>query len=136
MNKIVLDTNAYVRYLAGDGKVLDALARAERVLVSVFVMGELFAGFRNGAREKRSREILGRFLSKPSVSVLDATAETAEYFGMVKAALRKVGTPIPLNDVWIAAHALETGSVLVTYDPHFLAVPGLRTWDELDGTGA
>jgi tRNA(fMet)-specific endonuclease VapC len=131
MKKVLPDTNAYVRYLAGDGKVLDALARADRVLMSVFVMGELFAGFRAGAKEKQNRQILDRFLSKSSVSVLEATAETAEYFGMTKAALKKSGTPIPMNDVWIAAHALETGSVLLTYDPHFLAVAGLRVWDEL-----
>jgi tRNA(fMet)-specific endonuclease VapC len=134
VNKVVLDTNAYVRFLAGDGNVLNWLAKSERVLMSVFVLGELFAGFRAGAKEKQNRQILDRFLSKPSVSMLAATAETAEYFGMIKAALRKAGTPIPLNDVWIAAHALETGSVLVTYDPHFLAVPGLRTWDELGGS--
>jgi len=131
VTKVVLDTNAYVRYLAGETKVLDALARVDRVLMSVFVMGELFAGFRAGVKEKQNRQLLDRFLSKPSVSLLEATAETAEYFGMIKAALKKSGTPIPVNDVWIAAHALETGSVLVTFDPHFLTVAGLRVWDEI-----
>ncbi len=132
MRAALLDTNAYVRYLAGDEKVLDALAKAGRVLMSVFVLGELYAGFRSGAREKRNRRILEQFLAKPGVSVLEATGETAEYFGMIKAALKKAGRPIPLNDVWIAAHALETASVLVTYDAHFAAVPGLRLWDGLD----
>ena len=131
MRAVLLDTNAYVRYLAGDERVLDALARAGRVHMSVFVLGELYAGFRAGAREKRNREILERFLAKPGVSVLEATQETAEYFGMIKAALKTAGQPIPLNDVWIAAHALETASVLVTFDTHFAAVPGLRLWDEL-----
>ena len=131
MRAVLLDTSAYARYLAGDDKVLDSLARAGRVHLSVFVLGELFAGFRAGAQEKRNRRILDQFLAKPGVAVLEATQETAEYFGMIKAALRKAGRPIPLNDVWIAAHALETASVLVTYDTHFIAVPGLRTWDEL-----
>lgn len=131
MRAVLLDTNAYARYLAGDDKVLDSLARAGRVHLSVFVLGELFAGFRAGAQEKRNRRILDQFLAKPGVAVLEATQETAEYFGMTKAALRKAGRPIPLNDVWIAAHALETASVLVTYDTHFIAVPGLRTWDEV-----
>lgn len=131
MRAVLLDTNAYARYLAGDDKVLDSLARAGRVHLSVFVLGELFAGFRAGAQEKRNRRILDQFLAKPGVAVLEATQETAEYFGMIKAALRKAGRPIPLNDVWIAAHALETASVLVTYDTHFIAVPGLRTWDEV-----
>jgi tRNA(fMet)-specific endonuclease VapC len=131
VNKILLDTNAYVRYLAGDGKVLAALARSDCVHMSIFVLGELFAGFRAGTKEKQNRQILERFLEKPDVSVVEATFETAEYFGLVKAALRESGRAIPVNDVWISAHALETGSALVTYDAHFLSVPGLRTWDEL-----
>lgn len=131
MRAVVLDTNAYVRFLAGDEKVLDVLARAGRVHMSVFVLGELFAGFRAGKREKRNRGILERFLAKPGVSVLEATRETAEYFGMIKDVLKTAGRPIPLNDVWIAAHALETAAVLVTFDAHFAAVPGLRIWDEL-----
>jgi len=131
MRALLLDTNAYVRFLAGDGRVLDSLARAGRVHMSVFVLGELEAGFRAGGKEKENRQVLDRFLAKPAVGVLESTRETAEYFGLVKAALKKAGRPIPLNDVWIAAHALETGSVLVTYDRHFAAVPGLRLWDEL-----
>ena len=131
MRAVLLDTNAYVRFLAGDEKILTCLAQAGRVYMSVFVLGELAAGFRAGSKEKQNRQILDRFLAKPGVVVLEATRETAEYFGLIKAALRKSGQPIPLNDVWIGAHALETGAVLVTYDTHFTAVPGLRTWDEL-----
>lgn len=131
MRTVLLDTNAYVRFLAGDDRVLGCMAQVGRVYMSVFVLGELVAGFHAGGREKQNRQVLDRFLAKPSVTVLDATRETAEYFGLIKVALRKSDQPIPLNDVWIAAHALETGSVLVTYDTHFAAVPGLRTWDEL-----
>jgi tRNA(fMet)-specific endonuclease VapC len=131
MTKVLLDTNAYVRFLAGDTKVLDSLAAAGTVYMSVVVLGELEAGFRAGAKRAENRRILDRFLGKPSVAVLEASRETAEIFGMVKDSLRKSGQPIPTNDVWIAAHALETGSVLVTYDAHFRAVPGLRLWDDL-----
>ena len=130
MRAVLLDTNAYVRFMAGDEKVLGCLAQAGRGYMSVLVRGELVAGFRAGSKEKQNRQILDRFLAKSSVIVLDATRETAEYFGLIKAALKKSGQPIPLNDVWIAAHVLETGAVLVTYDMHFAAVPGLRTWDE------
>ena len=132
MRAVLLDTNAYVRFLAGDDRVLSCLAGAGRVYISIFVLGELAAGFRAGSKEKQNRQILDRFLAKSSVIVLDATRETAEYFGLIKAALKRSGQSIPLNDVWIAAHALETGAVLVTYDTHFAAVPGLRTWDELE----
>ena len=131
MSKVLLDTNAYARFLAGDAKVLDTLAAAETVYMSVFVMGELEAGFRAAAKRLENRRILDRFLGKPSVAVLDASRETAEIFGMVKDSLRKAGRPIPMNDVWIAAHALETGSLLITYDAHFRSVPGLRLWDEV-----
>ena len=131
MNKVLLDTNAYGRYLADDQKVLASLGRADLVYLSIFVLGELFAGFKAGSREKQNKQILERFLEKSDVCVLEATFETAENFGLIKAALRNSGRSIPNNDIWIAAHALETGAVLVTYDSHFLAVPGLRTWDEL-----
>jgi tRNA(fMet)-specific endonuclease VapC len=131
MNKILLDTNAYGRYLANDQKILASLGQADLVYLSIFVLGELFAGFRSGSREKQNRQILETFLEKSDVSVLEATSETAENFGIIKAALKKSSRPIPISDVWIAAQALETGSVLVTYDTHFLAVPGLRVWDEL-----
>jgi tRNA(fMet)-specific endonuclease VapC len=131
MRAILLDTNAYVRFLAGDERVLNSLAGAGRIYMPVFVLGELLAGFSSGSKEKPNRHLLERFLAKPGVAVLDATRETAECFGLIKSALKKAGHPIPLNDVWIAAQALETGSVLVTYDTHFAVVPGLRTWEEL-----
>ena len=131
MRKILLDTNAYVGYLRGDERVLAYLAQAECVFLSVFVMGELYAGFRAGKREKENKQILERFLMKSTVSTLDASKETAEIFGLVKDSLRRTGHPIPVNDVWIGAHALETGSILISYDQHFAHIPGLRLWDEL-----
>lgn len=128
MKKIVLDTNGYTAFLAGDPKILDALATAEIVFLSVFVLGELFAGFKGGSREAANRELLERFLKKPTVQVLNATAETASVFGQLKAALKKAGTPLPINDVWIAAHAVETGAILVSYDSHFEKIIGLKIW--------
>ena len=135
MRAVLLDTNAYAKYLRGDPVVLEALAGAGLVYMSVIVLGELFAGFRHGSMEKVNRQILESFLGKAVVRVLEATRETADYFGLIRTSLKKAGRPLPANDVWIAAHALETGSVLVTYDPHFLGVPGLRTWDELREPG-
>ena len=132
MKKILLDTNACVRFLRGDEKVMTYLARADSVYMSVFVLGELYAGFKAGGKERKNRQILERFLLKPTVTVLEATMETADIFGLIMASLKKSGNPIPINDVWIAAHALETGSILLTYDGHFAAIPGLRLWDELN----
>ena len=129
MKKIILDTNAYTHLLAGERDVLDALGEAETVFMSIFVLGELYAGFFGGTKEKENKSILRRFLEKPTVKILNATAETAEIFGMIKNTLKKQGTPLPINDVWIAAHGIETGSTILTFDPHFKSVPGLRLWD-------
>lgn len=131
MKKIVLDTNAYTRLLTGDNDALETVSSAETVYMSVFVLGELYAGFAGGARERENKDTLQRFLMKSTVKILNATSETAEVFGLVKFNLMKSGKPLPINDVWIAAHALETGAVVVTYDAHFKSIPGLRLWERV-----
>ena len=131
MKNIVIDTNAYTRLLAGEEDVLNVIGTAKIVYMSIFVLGELYAGFAGGTKERGNKDALNRFLLKPSVKILNATSETAKIFGMVKQDLKKSGTPLPINDVWIAAHALETGSTLITYDRHFKKVAGLRRWDEV-----
>jgi tRNA(fMet)-specific endonuclease VapC len=131
MKSVLLDTNAYAALLAGEEAVLDALASAELVLMSAIVLGELHAGFKGGRQERDNARVLEDFLRRPAVRVLDVTRTTAEVFGVLKHQLRQAGTPIPINDVWIAAHALESGSWLITYDRHFIKVPGLLLWDVL-----
>ena len=131
MRKILLDTNAYIAFLKGDEKVLAYLGQAGCVYLSVFVIGELYAGFRAGEKEKENKQNLERFLTKSTVSMIEASQETAEIFGWIKDSLKRAGHPIPVNDVWIGAHALETGSILLSYDRHFAHIPGLRLWDEL-----
>ena len=130
MKNILLDTNAYTRLLTGEEDVLDVIGTAETVYMSIFVLGELYAGFAGGTKERENKDTLNRFLFKSSVKILNATAETAEVFGVVKQDLKKAGTPFPINDVWIAAHTLETGSTLVTYDGHFKKIAGIRRWDK------
>lgn len=129
MRKILVDTSAYSDLLSGSEQVLKVLARADLVYMSIFVLGELYAGFKGGSRETLNRDLLARFLSRPTVRVLSATQETAEVFAEVKHSLKRAGTPLPINDVWIAAHAIETGSVLATFDSHFQRINGLRLWD-------
>jgi tRNA(fMet)-specific endonuclease VapC len=131
MRTVLIDTNAYTLLLAGSEEVLDAISSPDRVYMSIFVLGELHAGFGGGKKERQNRAALGRFLEKPTVKVLNATSETAEVFGFVKSNLKKSGTPIPINDVWIAAHTLETGSVLISFDTHFRNVAGLRLWNKV-----
>lgn len=126
MRKILLDTNAYSAFMHGDEAILSALGAAEVVYLSIFVLGELFAGFLGGKKEHENRQLLEQFKSRTTVKILNATEDTSDIFASIKHALAKAGTPIPLNDIWIASHAIETGSSLVTYDDHFRKVAGLR----------
>jgi len=128
MKRVLLDTNAYAAFCSGDRRILDVLAGADAVYLSVIVLGELHAGFRGASRRQDNERILREFLAKPTVSSLLLTLETAEIFGEIKDRLKRAGMPIPVNDVWLAAQAVETGSVLVSYDAHFRRVSGLRLW--------
>jgi len=126
MKKILLDTNAYTSVLAGSDQMLNIIAKAHTVFMSVIVIGELHAGFRGGSLHNQNVVLLQKFLHKSSVEIINVTTETADIFGMVKDNLKKAGTPLPINDIWIAAHIMETGSELITYDSHFDKIPGLR----------
>ena len=132
MSRILLDTNAVSSFFSGDRKVLGAVEQAGTILVSVIVLGELHAGFQGGSQARRNRQVLYAFLEKPGVEVLPVSPETAEIFGSVMHGLKKAGTPLPMNDVWLGSQALESGAKLVTYDRHFHFIPGVRVWDELD----
>ena len=131
MRKILLDTNGYIKLLLGDEAVLEELGNANQIYLSAIVLGELFAGFKGGNREQENRKLLEKFLNKSGVVIAFVNKETAEIFGEVKYNLLKIGTPLPINDVWIASCALEVGAVVITYDRHFLKVPGLRIWNSI-----
>jgi len=131
MTKIILDTNAYSAFMGGDKKVFDYIVESEIVYISTIVIGELFAGFYRGERLTQHREELRAFLDKDGVEVIDVSIETAEIFGEIKASLSKEGKMLPLNDIWIAAHSVETGAKLISYDTHFKSICGLRIWNVL-----
>ncbi|MBE0555607.1 MAG: type II toxin-antitoxin system VapC family toxin [Proteobacteria bacterium] len=126
MEILFLDTNAYAAYRAGDQRILSALGQAEAIHLSLFVLAELLTGFRGGQREAVNRRELDLFLRKPGVQLTMPSRRTAEYFALIKNRLRAKGTPIPINDVWIAAHCLEHGALLISADAHFDHVEGLR----------
>ena len=109
----------------------DAVSDAETVYLSVFVLGELYAGFRGGKRETENRRWLREFMQKSSVYLLPAAEQTAEVFGDLHHKLKSAGTPIPVNDLWIAAQAVEAGAFVVSYDEHFARIPGLLLWPSL-----
>lgn len=121
----MLDTNAYSGFMRGIQEVVDTLAHADEILVPVIVLGELRSGFRSGNREKSNLLELEEFLSSPRVTIQTIKEETSIFYAEVFTSLRSRGTPIPTNDLWIAAAALETGSILISRDAHFDLVPGL-----------
>ena len=123
--KICVDTNAYTAFKRGDEAVTGVLENAGEVLLPSIVVGELFAGFHMGSRRDRNIEELNDFLAKPGVSIVDIDRSIAERYGVLIKTLREKGTPIPTNDIWIAAVALDTGARLLTLDDHFQYVPGL-----------
>jgi tRNA(fMet)-specific endonuclease VapC len=98
-------------------------ATADEIVVNAIVLGELAAGFIKGGRRRRNQEELNRFLSSPRVNVVDVTEETAERYGIILNSLWKAGTPIPTNDIWIAASAMEHGLQILTTDAHYNKVP-------------
>jgi len=122
---ILLDTDAFSAFMRGHGGVVACVRRAERVFLSAVVVGELLYGFRRGSRYEQNLKLLETFLSSPYVELLPVAWTTAERFGRIAAALRARGRPIPTNDIWIAAHAMETGADLLSFDEHYREVDGL-----------
>ncbi len=131
MKKVLLDTSGYSKLLKGDKTVQAEMEEASIIYLSVIVVGELLAGFKNGLHETKNKQLLGKFMRKSEVCVISVTEETADIYSQVVHLLKKQGTPIPVNDVWIAAHTIETGAKLITLDDHFSKVPGIRIWDGL-----
>ena len=117
--KILLDTNAYSALRRGHEFVTEQVRRSEEVLLSIVVIGELLFGFRNGSRYDENARALEAFVEDPHVRLLKVTWETADLFGRISARLKRTGRPIPTNDIWIAAHAMEAGADLISSDPHF-----------------
>jgi tRNA(fMet)-specific endonuclease VapC len=128
--KVLLDTNAYTALMSDRGNVVEKVRRAEGVLLSSIVLGELLFGFRNGSRYEQNRARLDAFMANRFVELAPAHLSSAEHFGLVAAQLRRRGTPIPSNDIWIAAHAMATGAELISFDAHFAQVEGLF-WTQL-----
>jgi len=125
VERLVLDTSAYSHLRHGHEVVLDAVAGADSVCLPVTVLGELEAAFDLGTRPKANRVSLAEFLDEPFASTLPVSRSTARRYGQLFAALRRAGTPIPVNDIWIAAATLDCGGHLLTFDQHFRHIDGL-----------
>lgn len=104
---------------------MDLLDQAEWIAVPTVVLGELRAGFLQGSRSTRNEAELLGFLAHPVVSVLTVDDEVSRHYASIVVDLRRLGTPVPTNDVWIAATAARHGALVLTYDAHFRAIGGV-----------
>jgi tRNA(fMet)-specific endonuclease VapC len=123
--KLLLDTSAYVGFKLSHPEIVDYITHADLILISPIVSGELMFGFRNGSRFDQNMLELNQFLSHEVVEMIQLSDITADRYSRVATQLKKQGSPIPSNDIWIAAQTMETGAELVTMDQHFEKVTGL-----------
>jgi tRNA(fMet)-specific endonuclease VapC len=123
MSALAIDTSAYAAFKLGRAEAVAAIRAHERLVVPAIVLGELHAGFALGAHTEKNRDDLEAFLSSPRVSVAAIGEPTAECYAAIYAALRRKGTPVPTNDLWIAASTMEHGAALLTADAHFEKIP-------------
>lgn len=128
--KVLLDTNAYSAMMRGHAEVARLVRDAEQVVLSAVVIGELLFGFRLGTRLRKNMQELETFLGNPYVTAALVTRTTADRFARIAASLRAKGRPIPTNDIWVAAHVMEIGAELLSFDSHFEAVEGIA-WTQL-----
>jgi tRNA(fMet)-specific endonuclease VapC len=122
---ILLDTSAYVGFKLGVDRVVEIVASTEHMFFSPVVLGELMFGFRNGTRYSENMDELDQFLQHGVVEFTQIGKVTADRYSRIASQLRQKGTPIPTNDIWIAAQTMEHGAELVTSDKHFQKIPGL-----------
>jgi tRNA(fMet)-specific endonuclease VapC len=123
--RIALDTSAYSQLRRGEPQTIDAVSEAEVVYIAATVLGELEAGFRAGSRYIDNKRALEEFVSEPYCEITEIDADVARRYGEVFAALKRAGTPIPVNDIWIAAATLDVGAHLITFDADFSKVQDL-----------
>src|SRR2546423_5298304 len=101
--RLALDTNRYIDFCKGVREVVERLRAADRIFVPVVVVAELRAGFACGSRQDHNERNLTKFLGSPRVEILFPDEGTTHEYARIFAQLRKQGTPIPTNDLWIAA---------------------------------
>lgn len=123
--RVALDTNRYVDLCKGLIETVMILEEAEAIIIPFVVVGELRAGFAFGRRQAENERILRRFLLKNGVRVLFADEQTTHHYAAIFRQLRKQGTPIPTNDMWLAALVLQHNLVLHARDKHFDHLPQL-----------
>ena len=123
--RVALDTNRLTDLLTGDAALAERLGACDAVWIPLVVLAEMKAGFYGGTQQQRNEALLQKFLAKPTVEVLLPGRQTAEHYARLFVQLKRTGSPIPDNDLWIAALVLEHDLLLITRDRHFQRIPQL-----------
>jgi tRNA(fMet)-specific endonuclease VapC len=123
--RLALDTNTYRLVMDGDANAVRLVRTCDAVLMPIPVIAELRVGFLHGTKGQRNEATLARFLDAPRVQVLPCDEGTTPIYASLKLQLKRRGTPIPINDVWIAALVLQHNGVLFTRDSDFDRLPQL-----------
>jgi tRNA(fMet)-specific endonuclease VapC len=119
---ILLDTSGYSAFRRGHPGILREIQEADGIFVTPVILGELLAGFLKGGRAAKNRADLDVFLASDRVRVVDVDPGTSERYAVILEDLREAGAPIPTNDIWIAASAMQHGLRIVTTDGHYRKV--------------
>jgi tRNA(fMet)-specific endonuclease VapC len=123
VSRVLVDTSAYAGFLRGHPGVKAAVQEASEIFVSPIVLGELRSGFLKGGRPVENERQLGEFLASPRCSVPVIDDETAHRYAAIHDHLRRQGTPVSPNNLWIAASAAQHGLIVVTLDGDFDRIP-------------
>lgn len=122
MSRYCLDTTAYSQFQRGHAEVTELIDQAKWVGLPSVAIGELWMGFVQGRHIRKNQELLEAFLAHPLVEEIRVGGSVPRLYGEIAVDLRRQGTPIPTNDIWIAACAAATGSTVLTFDGHFRSV--------------
>jgi tRNA(fMet)-specific endonuclease VapC len=125
VSTLVLDTSAYSHFRRGHEETLEWMSRAQSIVIPTTVLGELHAGFHLGERLAENQRVLEDFLNEPFSVVADVGPAEAERYGKLFSELKRAGTPIPVNDIWIAATTVTKGGRLLTFDQDFSRIAAL-----------
>jgi tRNA(fMet)-specific endonuclease VapC len=126
MKHILIDTNIYIEAMRGNEEIVEKLSIVDRIGISAVSAGELLAGVKLQDKPEKYADQLKEFLDSPRVAFLPVTYTTADFYSEIYVKLRKAGTPVPTNDMWIPATALEHGLFIFTLDKHFDRIAGLN----------
>src|SRR5262249_15184326 len=123
MRQVLLDTSAYSLFKRNSESAVKAIQTAEEVRMSPIVLGELRSGFAGGSSQTRNESELTEFLRRPRVETVLIDEEPSRFYAKISNGLKRAGEPIPTNDIWIAATAMQHGLIVLTADGHFERIP-------------